>query len=665
MPGGTIEPREQDEETVSPERVVVMAGVSQLVVGLVVVLWFGLAVASPGLTAGAASASDGNPPARGDVHSMGNPGQVRVTHLDLDLTVHFDRKELAGVAILDVERQPGVAADVPLQLDTRGLTIGTVGIRSTKSDPLKPFTPTPFQLGPTDPILGSRLTIPLDPETKQVRIEYRTAPSASALQWLEPSLTAGKARPFLFTQSEAIHARSWIPLQDSPGARITYAAIVRVPKGLTAVMAADSQVKPEDAREGVFRFAMPQPIPTYLIAMAVGDLAFRPLGPRTGVWAEPSVLDAAAFEFADVEAMVKAVEKRFGPYQWGRYDILVLPPSFPFGGMENPKLTFATPTILAGDRSLVSLIAHELAHSWSGNLVTNATWRDFWLNEGFTTYLERRIIEDLYGADRAEMESVLGLAELHEELKGFSPKDQVLHIDLTGRDPDDGMTRIPYEKGALFLRTLEKTFGRDRFDNFLRSYFDRFAFRSITTDDFTAYLKDHLLLDPKESNSIDRSAWLEGPGLPTGFAEPKSARLEAIDRTAKGWLDGTNPTDKIDAGDWSTHEWIRLLQAMPEKVPTEKLAELDKRFGLTNRGNSEIAHQWLLIAIRNDYAPAMDRLKTYLTTIGRRKLVLPLYKALLATPAGRLHAEAIYATARPGYHPITVESVDRLLKGGK
>ena len=288
-------------------------------------------------------------------------------------------------------------------LDTRGLTIETVGLQKLTA-PTAPFTPTRHQLGPVDRILGSRLTIDLTPEVNQVRIGYRTAPSASALQWLEPSLTAGKARPFLFTQSEAIHARSWVPLQDSPGVRINYTATIRVPRGLTAVMAAESRVQPDEARQGVFRFVMPQAIPPYLMALAVGDLAFATLGERTGVWAEPSVLESAAYEFGDVEAMVGSIEKRFGPYRWGRYDILVLPPSFPFGGMENPLLTFATPTVLAGDRSLVSLIAHELAHSWSGNLVTNATWRDFWLNEGFTTYLERRIVEDLYGADRAEME---------------------------------------------------------------------------------------------------------------------------------------------------------------------------------------------------------------------------------------------------------------------
>ena len=384
------------------------------------------------------------------------------------------------------------------------------------------FTPAAFELGKVDPILGSRLSITMTPEATQVRIAYRTSPTASALQWMNPSLTAGKLKPFLFTQSQAIHARSWIPLQDSPGVRITYAATVRVPKGLTAVMAAESRVRPEEVAEGVYRFAMSQPIPSYLIAMAVGDLAFQELGPRTGVWAEPSVLKSAAYEFGDVEAMVSSIEKGFGPYRWGRYDILVLPPSFPFGGMENPRLTFATPTILAGDRSLVSLIAHELAHSWSGNLVTNATWSDFWLNEGFTTYLERRIIEDLYGDRRADMDSVLGLVELREELKAQPAKDQILHVDLNGRDPDEGMNRIPYEKGAPFLRTLEKSYGRARFDPFLRSYFDHFAFRSITTADFVAYLKQHLLNEPPRAGAIDLSAWLESPGLPSDFSEPKS-----------------------------------------------------------------------------------------------------------------------------------------------
>ena len=601
-----------------------------------------------------------------DTHSYSNPNAWRVKHLDLDLTVDFAAKQLKGTAILEVAHRPGPVANSPLVLDTRDLEILAVGYRAlprVAAGADAGLVPATFRVAAKDPVLGSKLEISVPAETTQVRIDYRTAASASALQWLEPGNTAGKLKPFLFTQSQAIHARSWIPLQDSPGVRVTYRATIHVPPGLTAVMAADARPAPGEAERGIFHFAVEQPIPSYLIAMAVGDLAFESLGPRTGVWAEPSMLKASAFEFADVEAMVAAVEKRFGPYRWGRYDILVLPPSFPFGGMENPKLTFATPTILAGDRSLVSLIAHELAHSWSGNLVTNATWRDFWLNEGFTTYLERRIIEDLYGADRAGMEVALGLTELREELAERPAKDQILHVDLTGRDPDDGMTRIPYEKGALFLRTLEQRVGREKFDDFLRAYFDHWAFQSITTADFVAYLKERL---PEAAREIGLDAWLEQPGLPPNAALSQSDRLGKIDEAARAWLAGTLAAGQLPTSAWSTQEWLQFLQTLPPVLSVDQMTKLDSALHLTDRGNAEIAHQWLLMAIRNHYTQANARLESYLTTIGRRKLVLPLYKALVASgPDGRHRAEAIYAKARPGYHPITADSVDRVLEAGK
>ncbi|MGH9593638.1 MAG: M1 family aminopeptidase/hydrolase, partial [Bryobacteraceae bacterium] len=360
--------------------------------------------------------------------SYSRPSQVRARHLDLDLNVDFDRKILEG--FVDVHFDTLSAGD--LLLDTRGLTIQSVEHADS------------FELGPAHPILGAQLRIVTAVDTDWVRVYYSTSPSASGLQWLDAPQTAGRQHPFLYTQSQAIHARSWIPLQDTPGVRVTFTAKIHTPEGLRAVMGAASE-------DGQFR--MEQPVPSYLIALAVSDLGFRVLGPRSGVYAEPSLLDAAAHEFADTEAMIAAVEAMYGPYRWGRYDLLVLPPSFPFGGMENPRLTFTTPTVLAGDRSLVSLVAHELAHSWSGNLVTNATWSDFWLNEGFTVYLERRILEKVYGKPRAEMEAVLGRRELDREMAGLSENDRVLHIDLNGRDPDEGCTLVPYEKGALLLRT--------------------------------------------------------------------------------------------------------------------------------------------------------------------------------------------------------------------
>jgi leukotriene-A4 hydrolase len=594
------------------------------------------------------------PTARIDVHSYGRPGVVAVRHVDLTLKVDFAAKSLIGSALLTVERKsPG-----PLILDTRDLTIERV---EAGADP-KSLAVTTYTLKPADPILGSALEVTLPEGAKYARITYKTAPTASALQWLDPPRTAGGKKPFLFSQSEAIHARSWIPLQDSPGVRVTYRATIFVPRGMVAVMSADlTEVEGGGGADKEHVFEMKEAIPSYLIALAVGDLEFRPLGKRTGVWAEPSVVEKAAREFVDTEKMVAVAEARFGPYRWGRYDILVLPPSFPFGGMENPRLTFATPTIIAGDRSLVSLIAHELAHSWSGNLVTNATWRDFWLNEGFTTYIERRIVEDLYGPQTAAIEALLGLEDLKEEIASQKAADQILHVDLAGRDPDEGMTRVAYEKGALFLTTLEKAFGRETFDKFLRDYFDAHAFQSILTADFVADLKAKLFpTNPKAAASIDLDAWIEQPGLKAPYEVPVSPRLEAVDRAAKAFAAGSK-AGSLATSEWTTHEWLRFLRGLPERLTAAQMADLDAAFGLTKRGNAEIADVWLLIAVRNDYTPAYPRLEEFLTTIGRRKFLMPLYKELVKTDPGKARARSIYAKARPFYHPITIDSVDKVV----
>ena len=587
-----------------------------------------------------------------DEHSYGNPHQIRVRHLDLDLQVDFDNRQLRGAVTLTVERVDP-SADIVV-LDTRGMVIrqvehveadDTVGARYNISD--------------DHPIMGAPLTIELPPDATRVRIRYETRPEASGLQWLTPEQTAGRAHPFMFTQSQAIHARSWIPLQDSPGVRVTYSARVRTPSALRAVMSATND--PSAPTNGDYVFEMVQPIPSYLIALSVGDIVFQPLGTRAGVYAEPLVVRAAASEFEDTEAMLQAAERLYGPYRWERYDLLVLPPSFPFGGMENPRLTFTTPTILAGDKSLVSLVAHELAHSWSGNLVTNATWRDFWLNEGFTTYIERRIIEEVYGRARAEMEALLGRQVLDNDLERLDDRDQILHVDLTGRDPDDGMTQVPYEKGALFLRHLEETFGRERFDVFVSGYFETFGFRSITTADFVSYLTEHLLTRDDLSGDVDVDRWIHAPGLPTSAPHAQSEALGHVARLVDDWATGVIPVARLGAEEWTTQEWLHFLNSLQGSLSQKQLSELDAAFSLTETANSEIAHAWLLHAIRNQYSVADQRVEEYLTRIGRRKLIQPLFEALAETPAGRQRALEIYRRARPGYHPIAAETIDHLL----
>ncbi len=596
--------------------------------------------------------------ARQDLHSHANAAEVRVRHLALDLSVSFDRKSLDGFVTLELERVSGHPSE--LILDSRNLAIR----RAEASAGGVEFSETTFALGPADPILGSPLSVSITPQTTHVRIHYATSPAASGLQWLEPAQTAGKKHPFLYTQSQAIHARSWIPLQDTPGVRATYRATIRTPKDLLAVMSAEMGA-PTD-RSGSYDFEMPQPIPSYLIALAVGDLAFQPMSDRTGVYAEPSVVARAASEFEDTEQMMQAVEELYGPYRWGRYDILVLPPSFPFGGMENPRLTFATPTVLAGDKSLVALVAHELAHSWSGNLVTNATWRDFWLNEGFTVYLEDRIQELVFGQRRAAMEATLEVQELRKELEKLEPRDQILYIDLAGRDPDDAITSVPYIKGMLFLRTLEKAVGRETFDAFLRGYFDHFAFQSITTADFLSYLRENLLAaHPQVSERVPIDRWIYDPGIPEGAAIPTSDALEKVSAEARRWLTGEVPAGKMATQAWSTQEWLHFLRALPEKLDPARLRELDQAFALTRSGNSEIVDQWLLMAIRNEYQPAYPRLEEFLTTVGRRKFLKPLYEELVKTPEGKRRALEIYKKARPLYHPISQSTIDGILGIGK
>jgi leukotriene A-4 hydrolase/aminopeptidase len=593
------------------------------------------------------------PAAERDVHSFATPDDVRVRHVDLDITTDFDARQIRGTVTLRIEQK---ATGKPLVLDTRGLTIETVEASADGTT----FAKAPFELGKPDPILGQSLTIQLPDAAKAVRIKYATGTNASALQWLSPDQTAGKKHPLLFTQSQAIDARSWVPLQDTPGVRITYTARVRTPKDLLAVMSAIND--PQQKRTGDYRFDMKEPIPSYLMALCVGDLEFRKLGPRTGVYAEPAVVDKAAREFSDLEEFLKACEKLYGPYRWGRYDVLVKPPSFPFGGMENPRLTFASPTIIAGDKSLVSVLAHELAHSWSGNLVSNATWRDFWLNEGFTVYLERRILEAVYGKARADSEAVLGRRSLEREMPELPKPDQVLHIDLKGRSPDAGLTDVPYEKGSLFLKHLEAVYGRAKFDDFLKGYFAHFAFQSITTDQFAAYLDEHLLKgDPEKAAKANVREWVTGPGLPADAPNPTAADLAKVEEQANAFAAGSVQANSLPGKTWSAHEWVHFLTSVPPELGTDKLAALDAAFGVTKSGNSEVLFQWLMLAVRNNYEPAYDRLERFLTEQGRRKFLEPLYRELVKTPAGKERALAIYKKARPTYHPASVETVDGIV----
>ncbi|MFN3703642.1 M1 family metallopeptidase [Thermomonas sp.] len=594
-----------------------------------------------------------------DEHSFAQPDKVRTTDLALDLAIDFDKKTISGTATYTLDWVDKAATQ--LVLDTRDLTIAKAeGLGADGT-----WSPLTFALSDKDKVLGSALTIQAPTRPAKIRVTYSTSPEASGLQWLAPSMTEGGKQPFMFSQSQQIHARSWVPLQDTPQVRFTYSAHVTAPKDAMVLMSADND--PNAARDGDYSFRMPQKIPSYLLAIAAGDLVFKPISARSGVWAEPTMVDKAAAEFEDTEKMIDTAESLYGPYRWGRYDLLVLPPSFPYGGMENPRLTFATPTVIVGDKSLVSLVAHELAHSWSGNLVTFATDKDAWLNEGTTTYVQSRITEALYGRDMADMEEVIDRDELKQEYKTLPPELQRLSLKPgTLADPDDQSSATVYTKGAWFLEFLEKRFGREVFDPWLKGYFDHFAFQSITTAQFRDYLKATLIdKHPNVVTMQEVDQWLYEPGIPGNAPQVASGRFATVNAARIAWLGSGQLPAKSITDAWSTQEWAHFLETMPETLKPEQLAQLDAAYHFTGTPNGEIAMRWYPLAERSGYTAAREEMGKFLERVGRRKLILPIYKALVATPDGLAFAEQVFAKAKPGTHPITASSVEAILDGAK
>lgn len=589
------------------------------------------------------------PPPPRDPHSWSDLEQGITETVELRLRTDFRERRLEGSAVL---RFRAPLKGGPLDLDTRGLSIASC---------LADGAPAGFSLSVGDAIRGERLRVDCPAGTRSLEIRYATSPEASALQWLSAEQTAGRKHPYLFSQCQAIHARSMVPLQDTPVARIRYKAEIEVPKGLVAVMSAASTGSSAKGDSTVWSFDMQQPIPPYLLALAVGNLARKDISARSAVVAEPEVVDAAAREFEDVEKMMVAAERLFGPYDWDRFDLLVMPPSFPYGGMENPRLTFLTPTLLAGDKSLVDVVAHELAHSWTGNLVSNANAEHFWLNEGFTVYAERRILEELDGPDAAALSSALGRIELMNDMARFgleSPHTR-LRTSLEGVDPDEIFSLVPYEKGYLFIVALERAAGRDAFDRFLAGYLKRFRFQSIATADFEAALEEAI---PGLLGKVNARAWIDGTGLPASAPLFQAPRLDAIKKIAEGWKTGARPTVE-EAKSWDANEWHFFLRALPPVLPVDEAKWLDDTFELTKRGNMEVLVAWLTIAAASGYAPALPRIREVLHAVGRMRYLKPLYRALLNRVETKEVAKEIFRTAESGYHSIAAGGIRTMLAG--
>lgn len=586
-----------------------------------------------------------------DEHSYSKPELAIVKHLDLDIKVNFETQTISGKASWTIDN---ISKGNEIIFDENTLEITKVTLGDDEKE-------TKFELGAATEFHGRPLRITIEPNTTKVNIYYNTTKDAVALQWLKPEQTADKKKPFLFSQGESVWSRTWIPCQDSPGIRFTYNAKVTVPKDLLAVMSAVNPQKKNDT--GVYTFKQDKAIPSYLMAIAVGDMEFKAIDNRTGVYAEPSVLKSAAYEFAELGKMVVAAEKLYGPYRWGRYDVLVLPPSFPYGGMENPNLTFLTPGVIAGDRSLTSLLAHELGHSWSGNLVTNATWDDIWLNEGFTTYVEHRIGEAIFGKKEFEMQNVITRKELVDNVAeyGDTNPDTRLKVSLTGRNPDDGISMIPYVKGYAFLRVIEDAVGREKFDVFIKNYFDAHAFKSITTEDFVKYLNENLIKGDKTlADKIKLEDWIYKPGIPSNITTVSSADFDAIDKIQNSWRETgvKGLSQKIT----TTAEKQHFIDHLPTDITAKEMEAIDSEFNFTKGGNFIIKRQWFVQALIHQYKPAYPAIEQFLIGTSRTGSIMMLYKEMVKTPEGKIWAKQIFEKAKSGYHATTVQAVGGILK---
>ena len=586
-----------------------------------------------------------------DEHSFSKPNDAVVKHLDLDIKVDFDSQTISGKASWTIENT-SKGNTILFDTNTLNITKVTIGDDEKVAE---------YCMGTEVEFHGKSIHITIDANTTKVNIYYTTTKDAIALQWLKPEQTADKKKPFLFSQGESIWSRTWIPCQDSPGIRFTYNAKVTVPKDLMAVMSATNPQQKNSS--GVYTFKQDKAIPSYLMAIAVGDIGFKSIDNRTGVYAEQTVLDKAAFEFSELEKMVCAAEELFGPYRWGRYDVLVLPPSFPYGGMENPNLTFLTPGVIAGDRSLTSILAHELGHSWSGNLVTNATWDDIWLNEGFTTYVEHRIGEAVFGLKEAKMQDVLSRKLLADNMLDYGENNPntKLKVDTKGRNPDEGLSDIPYEKGYAFLQTVEYAVGRKKFDAFLKEYFNSHAFQSITTEDFVKYFNENLIKGDKAlAEKIKLEEWVYTPKIPSNIILPVSEDFNAIDEIQKTWrqtgIKGLSQKIK------STNEKQHFIDYLPKDITEKELTEIDKEFNFTQGGNFVIKRQWFVIAIKHQYQPAYPAIEVFMIATSRTGSLQTLYKEMVKTPLGKVWAKSIFEKAKSGYHKTTVQDLQSTVK---
>lgn len=582
-----------------------------------------------------------------DPHSFADLSQGRIKDIDFEIHVDFETRILAVRA--DYQLVDPVSGT--FYLDTRDLEIERVYNGDEELE---------WTLTEQNKSLGQRLDLHNLEKIHGFSIDLRTSPAAEALQWMTPLQTLGGVHPFLYSQCQSISARSVFPCQDTPSVRFTYTASVTVASPLTAVMAAEVVGSQQGENTSTFQFKMPQPIPSYLFALAVGNLAFQEMGPRTGVYAEPEQLEAAAYEFAENEAKLVEAEKLFGPYKWDRYDLLILPPSFPYGGMENPRLTFLTPMGIRGNRLHTDIVSHELAHAWTGNLVTNATWEHAWLNEGWTTYAEKRISEVLYGQDHIQITNYIERVRMFDVMEHVitDPKFTCLRTYLEGVSPDEGFSLVSYTKGYAFLALMEQEVGREAFDAFIQKYINAFAFQSLTTEEFIDFMRAEL---PSVFDLVNVQEWLYEPGFPETALEIQSRQVDEVEAVSDKYRQGVLPTADI-VNDWDWLQTMIFLRALPETISIEDCHYFEDLFGFGVDTYPQVLGEFYKVCIRSGYEQIYPQVEALFSVTGRLAVIMPLFRTMLDTEWTQALARPLFEEMREGYHPHTVAAFQRFLK---
>ena len=511
-------------------------------------------------------------------------------------------------------------------------------------------------------------------DTFDITIEYSTTKDCMAIDWLEPEQTSGGKYPFMYSQCQSILCREMLPIQDTPAVKMPVQISITVPEELIGLAAGLFVEEINNGNNKTFIYALDIPIPSYLIAIAAGDIGSQNVSERCTIYAEKTVVEKAAWEFSDTEKFLKIAENYIGEYVWEQYNILVLPPSFPFGGMENPTLTFLTPSLIAGDKSLVSVVAHEISHSWTGNLVTNENWPDFWLNEGFTMFIERKILSSHKDKDMAKLDAMVGLSNLKADIIAFgeSKSFSSLEPNLLGRNPDDAFNKVPYEKGFNLLYYLEnKVNNDDIFQKFMRSYIDKFKKGVVKYMDFRTFFETFIKNNVKDwekiLNDIDWDTWVFAPGFPPVENDFSNKYADEVDQAVKDFYENKLGDDFVKKfKDWFTllkQNFLNKIKESDIELSETQLEFLNEKLELIQgKYNVEVSCSYYLTVLYHGTLSTKfeESLVDFLGKHGRINYIRPLFSAL-----ARRNKELAIKTLdkyRNFYHSIIIKYIEIDLK---